>query len=155
MLYDELVLYAKMHHIDVVVIQETKWSFCSEWETPGADGYCCIHAGIKHGGLLVMLSKRRFGKEGIRHVTLIPGRLMWVRISMRASHLTIIAFYQHAWHGRDANVLERRHTAWMKLSQCLSQVAQRDFLVVLGDFNTPCRQESFCVGPAHCDATQN
>ena len=141
--------------VQALAIQETHWSFTSEWK---GDEYWCIHSGTgsRQGGLLLMLHRSFVGDDQIRVDHVVPGRLMHVRLSFEPA-LEIITLYQHCWQrsgpagpanqNAGASLEEKRERVWERLQQVLHRVPWRSLVVVWGDFNTECRPDDPFIGP--------
>ena len=127
------------HSIEIGMIQETKWKFTSTWSSLH---YHFIHSGgtsdsAKHGGVLVMISRRLTQASQIQYNSIMDGRLLHVRFMFRDSGVDLVNTYQYAVNN-SAGLWDRRHTLWVKLAQCLHRVPLRNSLILTGDYNTTC-----------------
>jgi endonuclease/exonuclease/phosphatase (EEP) superfamily protein YafD len=125
------------------MLQETRWRFTSAWH---ASPYHCYHSGGPTAGVLTFVHEDLAPRSRIDVTCLIPGRLQRVVIRQDKRRVVLINVYQHAWSDRRSDILQRRHALWQALASSISQVPQRDLLIVSGDFNTPCLQRPLTPG---------
>ena len=138
-LYSEVLTYMHDFNVDIGMIQETKWKFTSTWSS---QQYHMIHSGgtqehAKHGGVLILISKRVAQASSIQYNSMADGRLLHVRFAYKATHVDLINTYQFAINN-SSGLFERRHSIWVKLAQCISRVPQRNVLIAAGDYNATC-----------------
>ena len=148
--YDELMNWLQQNaDWDVICLQETGWSLdatytSGRWHVVSSG--CKTH---KNSGLMVLVSKRLITAEHIRFDNVVPGRIQVVKLEFPQRHIDIINVYQYVWSTQTpAPVLvHNRERVWTKLHQLISAVAQRNTLVMCGDFNCPLSQAKGHTGP--------
>ena len=128
--------------LDVVMIQETHWSYTSEWIM---ENYYALHSGAGTGraGLLCLVSKALCQMHDLSWHEISPGRLMHLRIHGRDRDLDFINIYQHI-HVRDR--MDDRQTLWTELQTLLTKLPKRNHLTIMGDWNTSLGTSSTAVG---------
>ena len=137
--FRELVTYAIDASLDLIYIQETKWSYDANWSTPE---FHFVHsAGEKKedkvGGVLIMVSTRVIKRNfDIQFNVVHPGRLLHVRINMQQS-LDLINVYQYAANDHKSTP-ERRYRLLLSLQKTLQGLPNRNILILAGDMNTTC-----------------
>ena len=141
--------------IQVLAVQETHWSFSSEWR---GEKYWYIHSrtGNRTGGILLMIHRSFVRDDQIRIDHVVPGRLLHVKLAFEPA-LEIITIYQHCWTRSSPSQTKdqeagdtldaKRERIWEKLQQVLNRVPWRSVMVLWGDFNTECRPMPPHVGP--------
>ena len=140
--WQEFLAWLRTQPHKIIALQET------HWQTEGVfdvEGWHCISSGStkddRYSGVMVLISSSVAGPSDIRHATLIPGRLLHVKVS-RASNtnaaIDILAVYQHVW--RSHMSVEDNHRfrkeVWAEVSKTLSGLSARNTVAILGDFNT-------------------
>ena len=149
--YDELPTYLTNSHVDVAVVQESKWTTCMEY-TSGP--WTCVHTGCKsrkQAGVLVMVHTRLALPSQIRFEHLVKGRLIHVRVPLKTSdhrHLHVLGVYQKTHENNDKTTPQQRQQLWQAIHKCLGQLPVRDSVVLIGDLNTPLRPMEPWVGKA-------
>ena len=85
--FDELVSWCTEKQFDVVFVQETRWKNEFTWISGSFHGnsWC---------GLLVLISKRITTPSLVRWISIIPGRVMHVRVADQTGTLDLINCYQ-------------------------------------------------------------
>ena len=146
---DELFLWLQMEALQgrpvhIMTIQETHWSFTSEWQS---QGHWLIHSSLekpaRRAGVLQILRQDFVSSQQVRTAHVIPGRLVHTRLATEPA-ISLITVYQHCWSTNSAQtptqdkLLEAREQLWTQLHRLVGNVAQRHQLVIAGDFNTPC-----------------
>ena len=146
---DELFLWLQMEEqqgrpVHVMTIQETHWSFTSEWQS---QGHWLIHSSLekpaRSAGILQILRQDFVSSQQVRTAHVIPGRLVHTRLATEPP-ISLITVYQHCWSTNSAHtptqdkLLEVREQFWTQLHRLAGNIAQRHQLVIAGDFNTPC-----------------
>ena len=149
---EELFLWLQMEALQgrpvhVMTVQETHWSFTSEWQS---QGHWLIHSSLekpaRSAGILQILRQDFVGTHQVRTAHVVPGRLVHTRLATEPP-ISLIAVYQHCWSTNSTQtptqdkLLEIREQLWTQLHRLVGNVAQRHQLhqlVVAGDFNTPC-----------------
>ena len=133
----------------VLLIQETHWSFDSEWQRQ--DWYC-VHSGRtqadKYGGVLVMVRLPQLRREHIRARHVVQGRLLHVRIDFSTRNLDLFNFYQQSISFTQSQEhYTRRAMLFRKLDAALSALPVRNLLILGGDFNLQASCSPPHVGP--------
>ena len=146
---DELFLWLQMEALQgrpvhIMTIQETHWSFTSEWQS---QGHWLMHSSLekpaRSAGVLQILRQDFVSTQQVRTAHVIPGRLVHTRLATEPP-ISLITVYQHCWSTNSAHtptqdkLLEVREQLWTQLHRLVGSVAQRHQLVIAGDFNTPC-----------------
>ena len=145
--YRELETYAKDFHLDVLMIQESKWTLGGTWSTPD---FHFIHspgtgAHDKVGGLLTVISTRLVKADQIQFRAHHGGRLLHVRVPHGSAHVDILNWYQYAVNAREGTP-DRRQKLLVKLQKCIAHLPQRNAFILGGDFNCPCEPHKQTCG---------
>ena len=145
---DELLAWAEQTSYDLVFVQETRWRHESTWET---SSFLCLHSGEnKLGnswcGLLLLISKRVTTSPLVRWTSIIPGRVMHVRLQDKYGTMDLVNCYQHP--GGSAEKLSAREQVWNRLAQVLHALPLRNRLLIAGDFNMALVPRAPWIGPA-------
>ena len=140
--WDQLQQWLDHQCIDVLSVQETHWSYTTEWLQ---SKYCAIHSGdhSNAGGILFLISRQLCAQHDISWAEIIPGRLLHVRIHGQKRHIDLISVYQHI-HRSDR--LEQRQDVWNQLDTVLTSLSTRHTLLLMGDFNTSLQRRSNAIG---------
>ena len=139
---DELFVWLALPQnrcIKIVLLQETRWQFTSEWES---ESWYIIHAGHskqKGAGVMTLISKDLCSAEDIRSHEAAAGRVLHTRLPSPGGHsnLEVINVYQHAWDQRaEAAELKRKRARILeKVDECLRRVPRRNLCICAGDWN--------------------
>ena len=150
---DELFLWLALPQnrcIKIVLLQETRWQFSSEWES---ESWYIIHAGHskqKGAGIMTLISKDLCSAEDIRSNEAASGRVLHTRVPGAGGHssLDVINVYQHAWDQRaDAVELKRKRSRILeKVDVCIQQIPWRNLCICAGDWNVQLEPMSNHVG---------
>ena len=137
--FQELETYVRDHSIDIVLIQESKWTHDSTWTNKD---YHYVHSPgsgkhDRYGGLLIMISTRLAKAEDIQFYAPHPGRLLHVRIPHGSTHVDILNWYQYAINQQDG-IPDRRQKLLMQIQKTIAHLPRRNVLLLGGDFNCPC-----------------
>ena len=141
-LYQELIhwLPTQPAELTFILLQETHWSFTTEWSR---DGWLFCHSACeqpRQGGVLIGVRQTAVEPFSIRWQDPIPGRLMQLRCTIRGQQLDVINIYQHAWSTRTAEqnkeLVGKRRRLWLGLDKLLSRLQWRSSLLMAGDFNS-------------------
>ena len=119
------------HQYDIVTVTETWWRHDCQWEE---QNWFCVHTGTDQGkgaGVLVLVHKR-VGNTDLRFQTLIPGRILHLRLHPQCT-VDLVACYQKVWSGH-ATIQERK-LVWDQLQFCMMNCPRRNMLILTGDFN--------------------
>eukprot|EP00439_Symbiodinium_sp_Y106_P002063 s9624_g1.t1 len=113
--------------------------------------YHALHGGLnrKHAGILVLIHKTFIASQGIRSASIVPGRLLQIRLDTEPA-ITIFAVYQTVWAdgSKQETSLTHRELLWSKLDSAIKGVSKRSQLLIAGDLNTPCLSHPPNVGPS-------
>ena len=146
---EELFLWLQMEALQgrpvhVMTVQETHWSFTSEWQS---QGHWLIHSSLekptRSAGILQILRQDFVSTQQVRTAHVVPGRLVHTRLATEPP-ISLITVYQHCWSTNSIQtptqdkLLEVREQLWTQLHRLVGSIAQRHQLVIAGDFNTPC-----------------
>ena len=139
---DELFIWLSLPQhcgIKIILLQETRWQFSSEWEN---DSWFIVHSGHskqKGSGVMTLISKDLCCAEDIRTCEIASGRVLHTRVPAPGGQnsLDIVNVYQHAWDTRaDAAELKRKRARILeKVDACLQQVPWRNLCICAGDWN--------------------
>ena len=99
---DELFIWLSLPQhcsIKIILLQETRWQFSSEWEN---DSWFIVHSGHskqKGSGVMTLISKDLCSAEDIRTCEIASGRVLHTRVPVPGGQnsLDIVNVYQHAW----------------------------------------------------------
>ena len=143
----ELETYARDMHLDVLHIQETKWSEDYQWSGPD---YVYIHSAghnkqDKVGGLLTMVSTRIASDKDVQYNHVWAGRLLHVRVPAGNASLDLLNVYQYSANDKPGT-LARRQQFLQKLQRALAGLPRRNALIMSGDLNTSCEPLSHVCG---------
>ena len=122
----------------IVLLQETHWTFSSEWT---AGRWSLLHSGsTKHkgGGVLTLIDKDLCPSVALRTRELLPGRLQHTRVPMDSGiSIDIFNVYQYAWDARAPPVeqLNRRKALLDLLENAVREIPQRNLCLCAGDLN--------------------
>ena len=134
--------------IHICILLESHWGFESEWAT---QDYHALHTGLnrKQGGIRVLIHKTFIASQGIRLATVVPGRLLQIRLDTEPA-ITVFAVYQAVWNdgAKQEDSRTQREQLWSRLNSSIKGVPQRSQLLIAGDFNTPCLPQPPFVGPS-------
>ena len=137
--FQELETFIRDERLDVIFIQETKWTEEYCW---GNKDYSYIHsAGTnkfdKVGGLLTMVSTRLAKNSDIQFNHVWAGRLLHVRIPAGNTSIDLINAYQFSANDKSETLTRRQHYL-QRLQRCLAGLPRRHSLIMSGDLNTTC-----------------
>ena len=122
----------------IVLLQETHWTFSSEW---AAGRWSLLHSGsTKHkgGGILTLIDKDLCPSIALRTRELLPGRLQHTRVPVDSGiSIDIFNVYQYAWDARAPPVeqLNRRKALLDLLETAVREMPQRNLCLCAGDLN--------------------
>ena len=139
-LYAEVLHWAKISDIEVLLLQETHWSQSSEWQD--SDWYFIHSAASKRrtGGVLVGIRKSSVDESTLKWNELVPGRLLQVRGTLHGTPCDILNIYQKVrTAGSDEEIqlnLAERAKVWKKMAQCLGGLLYRNLVLMAGDLST-------------------
>ena len=139
---DELFIWLSLpphQRIKIVLLQETRWQFTSEWES---ESWFILHSGHskqKGAGVMTLISKDICSAEDVRSSEIASGRVLHTRIPAPGglTSLDIVNVYQHAWDNRaDAADLRRKRARILeRVDTCIQQVPWRNLCICAGDWN--------------------
>ena len=137
-------------HIWVVALQETRWTFSSEWSNRH---WTFVHSGStsqRGGGVLVMISSKLCQPTNVRSRELSEGRLLHVRIPLAGQDtaLDILNVYQYVWNMfADTSALRhKRRRLLQQLEAAARECPQRNLCLCVGDFNVQLSHHAGLVG---------
>ena len=128
-----------------MVLTETRWSFCGDWEDAN---WSHPHIGTqtdRADGILFLVSKQTCPSHRIGFAEWMPGRIGHLRIHYDKRSLDLIGCYQFA-DTRSATRTKQRQAFWTVLDQQLALLPQRNSLLVCGDFNCSLTADGATVG---------
>ena len=152
--YDELMLWMSdfVHTLDLVLIQECGRPSDVEYST---DDWHIVYSGAGHKGQGVMVCVNRRlcpMAEAIRRRSVIPGRLLHVRVTppRAGCSIDVCCVYQYVWSPKcqTTSLTQKRDSVWQALSLLITQTPVRNTLICAGDFNTTLHSSTNWVGPA-------
>ena len=127
---DELRIWANGSRMDLLVITETHWTQGYEWADRNR---CYISHGsstASHSGILIMINRRLCAPHDTAPTSILPGRLMHIRLYTAPRAVDVIATYQHS-GTRTTDLLTARHTLWDALDRLLIRLPHRHMLLCL------------------------
>ena len=150
--YQEILHWCSINWIDVAVLTETHWTMDEEWIT---DRFHIIHSGFstpqsfdRSSGIMVAISKKLCEAHQIAWTSIYPGRLLHCKIHCNSRPIDIIGIYQYVWTGSVMQT-QRRQQLWELTHKTLDDLAKRNTLCFLGDFNCSLRAIPRLVGTDH------
>jgi len=159
----EVKHWALAAEIDVLVVQETRWSFEAEWSD---QHWHHVHTGTaddRANGLLFLIQTSVCPPDAIGFASAMPGRIGHLRIHQARRSVDILGCYQHS-DDHSTHRQQLRKDFWGLLDQTISMIPNRNSLLIAGDFNcslqqthpfvgTTCytRDHRLCHGPRHKD----
>ena len=124
---------------DVIALQEIHHGLgkqSSQWEAGGWTFITSVDPNVRFQGLAVLIRKTFQGTAELHHREIKAGRLLHVRLARSEYHIGIVNFYQQACQQDSSGAnLSKRHGLWDSLNSTLQQLARRNMLILLGDFN--------------------
>ena len=150
---DELQVWLRQpanSHIQVVMLQETRWQFSSDWSSPHWHFVHSGHTKQKGSGVLTMVSTAVADPHDIRAREILPGRVLPARVQFkgRSNCVDLLNVYQHAWD-TPANALELsslRSKVLLAVEDAIRLIPQRNLCVCAGDFNVQLKRIPGLVG---------
>ena len=137
---DNLLSWFLLKRVQVATLQETRWTFDSEWRS---GPFVLIHSGgsaqDRFCGVLVVIHTSLVPSHGVRHTCLLPGRLLHVRLNhpKTSQAIDILNGYQFYLGTPSENEYREERQAHFldKLGQTLAGLPRRNLLLIVGDFN--------------------
>lgn len=142
---DELKCWLFQQQIQVAVVTETRWSFCSTWSDTSWHHIHSADPDHRGSGVLILVARALCDASTLRWNDIVPGRLLHVRLHMSTRNIDILGCYQHVF-ARDKGCLQRRERFWTALDHQLQQILNRNTVVVLGDLNCSLMENSGTCG---------
>ena len=148
---DNLLAWFESEHILLATLQETRWTFDSEWVS---GSFSIIHSGgtkqDRFCGIMVVVHSSLCPSYHIRHAIVIPGRVLHVRLAHPkcSQSIDLVNCYQHyvgtggATESRGLQQVSLLDALW----QTLSGFPRRNLLYIAGDFNMGLPSFSSMVG---------
>ena len=137
---DNFLAWMEDNQFRLVTLQETRWNFDSEWQS---GSFLLIHSGgtkgDSHCSVLVAIHTSLCPRQLVRHATIVPGRLLHVRMGHPTSSqsIDIINCYQYFLGKSQVDQEERvikQGSLIDSLGKVLAGIPVRNHLVA-GDFN--------------------
>ena len=126
-------------HFKVVMLQETRWQFSSDWSNSKWSFVHSGHTKQKGSGVLTMISSDLTHSDDIRAREVVHGRVLHTRIKPkdRQNCIDLVNVYQHAWDTR-ANAQDLS-TLRLKIMHAVEDTVRtiplRNLCICAGDFN--------------------
>ena len=123
--FTEIQCWALNKEADVIVLTETRWSFCADWQLPL---WNVIHSGSEHDrsdGILILINKNVAPDTAIGLTEIIIGRLLHLRIHYMARAFDLICCYQFVDNHSLTNK-NKRSLFWNSLEKHLCQIPNRN-----------------------------
>ena len=145
--FQELETFIRDHRLDVIFIQETKWTDEYCWHN---HDYSYIHSAgstkvDKVGGLLTIISTRVAKPTDIQFHHVWAGRLLHVRIPAGNTSLDLLNAYQFS--ANEKSETQTRRQQYLRcLQRCLAGLPRRHSLILSGDLNTSCEPTPHVCG---------
>ena len=139
--WDILQSWIRLQDIDLLLLQETGWKHTSQWTK---DNFHCFHSGTTDsGGLLTLVAKKFCDFDKVSWCNSDPGRIQHLRLYLPGRTYDIVNCYQYVNRFGNQQV---RSQFWDTLTNVLTNIPNRNMLLVAGDMNTNLTQTSTCVG---------
>ena len=143
---DELRTWMDLHHIQIGVFPESRWTFTNEWSD---SRFHYIHTGDPQHqgqGILVMIATHFCNASNLQWQELQAGRLLHVRLHLPHRDADLLACYQHTQRRTQACQRERERW-WQHLDEALHTLPTRNTLLMMGDFNCSVPDATAIAGP--------
>ena len=136
---------------DICCIQETHWCFTNEWTS---EGFLFIHSGTTkpEAGVLTIINAKFCNANQVSWYEAYPGRLLQVRLKGDHNSLDVVNGYQHVF---SSNRLNLRTEFWNTLQSLLHSIPSRNFLCLVGGYNTSLPITDQRVGTSHYQDASN
>ena len=131
---DEVKHWGLCQNLDAMILTETRWRFCSEWQDGNWMFIHSGHASQPGAGILILLSRRLCTHSSVRWLDVSPGRRVHVQIRLMPRCFDLVAGYQHTFSTSKTKLTERA-SWWTCLDQYLDHLPKRHVLLLAGDFN--------------------
>ena len=137
---------------DVICTQEIHFGLGKSSREWSASGWHVITSvSTRFAGIAFFIRSSRWSSQEIRFKSLVPGRLMHLRLDCKDFAFDVIGVYQHArpymQQKGTSEVLEQRAKIWAQLRNILASLPRRNQLAVLGDMNTNLQSAKGIAGP--------
>ncbi|CAE7364162.1 unnamed protein product [Symbiodinium sp. CCMP2592] len=137
--FDCLMAWLPKAPYDIIALQEIHHGLgkeSSHWSSAGWTFITSVDPSSRFQGLATLVRQDFQGDAEIHHKEIKPGRLLHVRLARPEYHIDVVNFYQQAYQPDSAgHNLSKRHSLWDSLNATIQQLARRNMLVLLGDFN--------------------
>ncbi|CAE7225720.1 unnamed protein product [Symbiodinium sp. CCMP2592] len=137
--FDCLMAWLPNAPYDIIALQEIHHGLgkeSSHWSSAGWTFITSVDPSSRFQGLATLVRQDFQGAAEIHHKEIKPGRLLHVRLARPEYHIDVVNFYQQAYQPDSAgHNLSKRHSLWDSLNATIQQLARRNMLVLLGDFN--------------------
>ena len=143
--YQCLIEWLSTTSFDICCIQEAHWCFTNEWTS---DGFLFIHSGTTkpEAGVLTIINQKCCNANQVSWFEAIPGRLLQIRLEGAQNSLDVVNGYQHVF---SSNKMSLRTDFWNTLQSLLHSIPSRNFLCLVGDYNTSLPITDQRVGTSH------
>lgn len=111
---DDLCAWAHTLPLQLIVFQETRWDGSKEWMNPH---WTCGGTPRQSTGILILVRKGFCDQSHIAWKSIVPGRLVHMRLFLSNRPLDLISVYQHTFRGTVANRRDR-----LDLLHCLDDL---------------------------------
>ena len=152
---DELQLWLEKEEnqqIQVVMLQETRWNFTSEWSNAR---WAFLHAGHpshKGSGVLTMVSTKLCSPRQLRSCEVQAGRILHTRIPRLhdGTSIDIVNVYQYPWDFQASQIelVHKRYSLLQNVEKIVKAVPLRNLCVCGGDMNVQLHHLPGLVGTA-------
>ena len=136
--------------LDIVLVQETHWGSSGAWKHQDWSYFHSASEKPRQAGVLVAIRSNVLDESRTAWREIVPGRLIWVRASIRGQQWDFLNLYQLAQTGRDGEAKEyrmkERRAVWNKLQRTLRGLPIRSLVVLGGDFNLSLEMSSPVTG---------
>lgn len=137
---DQVMTERERYNIDILGLSETRWNQSGEFLTRSGD--TLLYAGHENensphtAGVALLLS--RTAKQSLISWQAISERLITARFKCRVRNVTIIQCYAPT----EAANVEDKDDFYAQLESTFDQVARKDVIIVMGDFNAQIGQNN-------------
>lgn len=144
-MFQELKQWLRSHPVGIVIIAETRWGFETHWSDTEWSYLHSTTETPRSGGLLVMLARSLATPTQIGFDSIVPGRLLHVRVHGDKRAFDLLALYQYTDYRTESST-KQRATVWNALDDCLRALPRRNHFLCAGDFNCDLRAQPPWVG---------
>ena len=151
---DELQVWldrAENQDIQVVMLQETRWTFTSEWSNAQWAFQHAGHKSHKGSGVLTMVSTKLCAHRQLRSQTIQQGRILHTRFPRQdGTSVDVVNVYQFSWDFQASNVdlLNKRYNLIQNVEKTIKSIPLRNLCICGGDMNVQLSHTPGLVGTA-------